>query len=123
MSYNRANGELDLTCPITPEVVMAELVSLRHGESIWNMENRFTGWTDVDLSCQGVEEARQAGRTLRVEGYEFDLCYTSVLKRAIRTLWLLSLIHISEPTRLGMTSYAVFCLKKKQIKANGMCWR
>lgn len=88
MSYNRANGEPDLTCPITPEVVMAELVLLRHGESIWNMENRFTGWTDVDLSCQGVEEARQAGRTLRAEGYEFDLCYTSVLKRAIRTLWL-----------------------------------
>lgn len=67
---------------------MAELVLLRHGESIWNKENRFTGWTDVDLSGQGVEEARQAGCTLMTEGYEFDLCYTSVLKRAIRTLWL-----------------------------------
>jgi 2,3-bisphosphoglycerate-dependent phosphoglycerate mutase len=88
MSYNRSNGEPDLSCPNTPEVVMVELVLLRHGESIWNRENRFTGWTDVDLSSQGVEEARKAGRTLITEGYEFDLCYTSVLKRAIRTLWL-----------------------------------
>ena len=59
---------------------------LRHGESGWNRENRFTGWTDVDLSPQGVEEARSAGRLLRAEGYAFDLAHTSMLKRAIRTL-------------------------------------
>ncbi len=65
-----------------------KLVLLRHGESQWNRENRFTGWTDVDLSEAGVAEARAAGRTLKSEGYEFDLAFTSVLKRAIRTLWL-----------------------------------
>jgi 2,3-bisphosphoglycerate-dependent phosphoglycerate mutase len=64
------------------------LVLLRHGESTWNKENRFTGWTDVDLSAAGIEEARAAGRTLRAGGYEFDIAYTSVLKRAIRTLWI-----------------------------------
>jgi 2,3-bisphosphoglycerate-dependent phosphoglycerate mutase len=67
---------------------MHQLVLLRHGESLWNRENRFTGWTDVDLSDQGREEARRAGRLLRAEGYAFDVAYTSVLKRAIRTLWL-----------------------------------
>ena len=61
---------------------------LRHGESAWNRENRFTGWTDVDLSPAGVEEARAAGRLLKAGGYAFDLAHTSVLKRAIRTLWL-----------------------------------
>jgi 2,3-bisphosphoglycerate-dependent phosphoglycerate mutase len=65
---------------------MHRLVLLRHGESDWNRENRFTGWTDVDLSAQGVEEARAAGRLLKAEGYAFDLAFTSVLKRAIRTL-------------------------------------
>ena len=65
---------------------MHKLVLLRHGESAWNRENRFTGWTDVDLSPQGVEEARSAGRLLRAEGYAFDFAYTSMLKRAIRTL-------------------------------------
>lgn len=67
---------------------MIKLVLLRHGESIWNKENRFTGWTDVDLSEKGIEEAKEAGRVLKAEGYAFDLAYTSVLKRAIRTLWL-----------------------------------
>jgi len=67
---------------------MLKLVLLRHGESDWNRENRFTGWTDVDLSPQGIAEARAAGRLLRAEGYDFDLAYTSVLKRAIRTLWI-----------------------------------
>ena len=67
---------------------MAKLVLLRHGESTWNRENRFTGWTDVDLAPSGVEEARNAGRLLKSGGYEFDIAYTSVLKRAIRTLWL-----------------------------------
>lgn len=67
---------------------MYKLVLIRHGESTWNLENRFTGWTDVDLTPTGVEQARHAGRLLKAEGYEFDLAYTSVLKRAIRTLWL-----------------------------------
>jgi 2,3-bisphosphoglycerate-dependent phosphoglycerate mutase len=65
-----------------------KLVLLRHGESDWNRENRFTGWTDVDLSATGVEEARAAGQLLRREKYGFDQAFTSVLKRAIRTLWL-----------------------------------
>ena len=67
---------------------MHKLVLLRHGESGWNRENRFTGWIDVDLSAQGVEEARAAGRLLRNEGYAFDIAFTSVLGRAIRTLHL-----------------------------------
>ncbi len=67
---------------------MYKLVLLRHGESIWNKANRFTGWTDVDLSDKGIEEAKRAGILLEQSGYEFDLCFTSVLKRAIRTLWL-----------------------------------
>jgi len=68
---------------------MHKLVLVRHGESTWNKENRFSGWTDVDLSEKGVEEAHEAGRTLRKEGYMFDVAYTSVLKRAIRTLWII----------------------------------
>ncbi|KAB1443596.1 2,3-diphosphoglycerate-dependent phosphoglycerate mutase [Pseudodesulfovibrio senegalensis] len=67
---------------------MHTLVLLRHGQSIWNLENRFTGWTDVDLSEQGIGEARESGELLRQQGYEFDVCHTSLLKRAIRTLWL-----------------------------------
>jgi 2,3-bisphosphoglycerate-dependent phosphoglycerate mutase len=65
-----------------------KLVLLRHGESIWNKEDRFTGWTDIDLSEKGITEAREAGKTLGDEGYVFDVAFTSVLKRAIRTLWL-----------------------------------
>jgi 2,3-bisphosphoglycerate-dependent phosphoglycerate mutase len=67
---------------------MYTVVLLRHGESTWNRENRFTGWTDVDLSDTGVEEARQAGALLRDKGFRFDIAYTSVLKRAIRTCWI-----------------------------------
>ena len=67
---------------------MRKLVLLRHGESDWNRENRFTGWTDVDLSAKGVGEARDAGKLLKAEGYAFDIAYTSMLKRAIRTLWI-----------------------------------
>ncbi|MBI4266304.1 MAG: 2,3-diphosphoglycerate-dependent phosphoglycerate mutase [Acidobacteria bacterium] len=67
---------------------MHRLVLLRHGESLWNKDNRFTGWTDVDLSEQGREEARQAGRLMLAEKFEFDVAFTSVLKRAIRTLWI-----------------------------------
>jgi 2,3-bisphosphoglycerate-dependent phosphoglycerate mutase len=65
-----------------------KLVLLRHGESVWNMENRFTGWTDVDLTEKGLQEAHEAGKVLKAEGYTFDIAFTSVLKRAIRTLWI-----------------------------------
>src|SRR6187397_36790 len=67
---------------------MHKVVLLRHGFSTWNQENRFTGWTDVDLTDQGRAEAAEAGRLLKADGYVFDLAYTSVLKRAIRTLWI-----------------------------------
>jgi 2,3-bisphosphoglycerate-dependent phosphoglycerate mutase len=67
---------------------MKKLVLVRHGESDWNKQNRFTGWTDVDLSEKGLEEAREGGQVLKKEGYTFDVAYTSVLKRAIRTLWI-----------------------------------
>lgn len=67
---------------------MYKIVLLRHGESQWNKENRFTGWTDVDLSEKGIAEAQAGGKLMKEAGFEFDLAYTSVLKRAIRTLWL-----------------------------------
>lgn len=67
---------------------MKKLVLLRHGESTWNQENRFTGWTDVDLTPNGIEEAKTAGKLLRDHGFAFDIAHTSVLKRAIRTLWI-----------------------------------
>ena len=66
---------------------MYTIVLMRHGESIWNLQNRFTGWVDVDLTEKGMEEAKQAGALLKREGFVFDLAYTSVLKRAVRTLW------------------------------------
>jgi 2,3-bisphosphoglycerate-dependent phosphoglycerate mutase len=65
-----------------------KVVLLRHGESNWNMENRFTGWTDVELSKRGVTEAHRSGAALKAQGYVFDVAFTSVLKRAIRTLWI-----------------------------------
>jgi len=68
---------------------MKKIVLIRHGQSIFNLENRFTGWTDVDLSDKGLEEAREAGKILKANGFEFNIAYTSVLKRAIRTLWLI----------------------------------
>ena len=67
---------------------MHKLVLLRHGQSTWNLSNRFTGWTDVDLTPKGAEEAHESARLLKEDGYTFDVAYTSVLKRAIRTLWL-----------------------------------
>jgi 2,3-bisphosphoglycerate-dependent phosphoglycerate mutase len=67
---------------------MTKLVLIRHGESLWNKENRFTGWTDIDLSEKGITEAREGGKVLKQNGYVFDIAYTSVLKRAIRTLFL-----------------------------------
>jgi len=74
---------------LTPDIptTMHKLVLIRHGESIWNLENRFTGWTDVDLTDTGIAQAKQAGQSLKAAGYDFDLAYTSVLKRATRTLW------------------------------------
>jgi 2,3-bisphosphoglycerate-dependent phosphoglycerate mutase len=70
------------------EKLMMKVVLIRHGESDWNKENRFTGWTDVDLSEKGIAEANEGARVLREQGYTFDVAYTSVLKRAIRTLWI-----------------------------------
>jgi len=67
---------------------MYKLVLIRHGESTWNLDNRFTGWTDIDLTATGVEQAKEGGRLLKAEGYEFDIAYTSVLRRAVHTLWL-----------------------------------
>lgn len=77
---------------------MYKLVLIRHGESLWNQENRFTGWQDVDLSEKGRAEAKEAGLTLKKEGFEFDVTYCSVLKRAIRTLW----IALEEMDRLWL---------------------
>jgi 2,3-bisphosphoglycerate-dependent phosphoglycerate mutase len=68
--------------------MMYKIVLLRHGESTWNKENRFTGWTDVDLTEKGMEEANAAGKVMKKEGFQFDVAYVSVLKRALRTLWL-----------------------------------
>ena len=73
--------------PRHPFLPMYKLVLIRHGESTWNLENRFTGWTDVDLTDTGIAQARDAGRLLKAEGWDFDLAFTSVLKRATRTLW------------------------------------
>jgi 2,3-bisphosphoglycerate-dependent phosphoglycerate mutase len=66
---------------------MKQLILVRHGQSAWNLENRFTGWADIDLTPTGVEQSQQAGQLLKAAGYDFDIAYTSVLKRAIRTLW------------------------------------
>jgi len=92
---------------------MGKLVLLRHGQSVWNLENRFTGWTDVDLSDRGMAEAHNAGRLLRGEGYRFDKAFTSVLKRAIRTLWIvmdemdLMWIPVHRSWRLNERHYGV----------------
>jgi 2,3-bisphosphoglycerate-dependent phosphoglycerate mutase len=84
---------LDVTCHKEPGALemckeMRKLVLMRHGESLWNRDNRFTGWTDVDLSARGEAEAREAGKLLAAKGYTLDLAFTSVLKRAVRTLWI-----------------------------------
>lgn len=71
-----------------PKSNSRSVVLLRHGESEWNKENRFTGWTDVDLTERGREEGREAGRALKDRGFSFDVAFTSVLKRAVRTLWI-----------------------------------
>ena len=92
---------------------MKILVLLRHGESTWNRENRFTGWTDVDLSPKGIEEARAAGRQMRDDGYFFDIAYTSVLKRAIRTLWL----SLDEMDRIWIPVHKTWRLNERHYGA------
>ena len=103
---------------------MQKLVLLRHGQSQWNLENRFTGWTDVDLTTQGINEACKAGKLLLEEGYHFDLAYTSVLKRAIRTLWIvlenmnLMWIPVHQSWRLNERHYgALQGLNKQETTA------
>ena len=103
---------------------MHKLVLLRHGQSQWNLENRFTGWTDVDLTAQGMVEAANAGILLKNEGYHFDVAYTSVLKRAIRTLWIvmdkmdLMWIPVHRSWRLNERHYgALQGLNKKETAA------
>jgi 2,3-bisphosphoglycerate-dependent phosphoglycerate mutase len=92
---------------------MYKLVLLRHGESEWNRENRFTGWVDVDLSPKGLEEARAAGRLLKAEGYRFDVAFTSVLRRAIRTLW----IALDELDQLWLTEEKHWRLNERHYGA------
>jgi len=89
------------------------LVLLRHGESLWNKENRFTGWTDVDLSSRGIEEVQAAGERLRQEGLVFDVAFTSVLKRAIRTLW----ITLDKIDRLWLPYYCSWRLNERHYGA------
>jgi 2,3-bisphosphoglycerate-dependent phosphoglycerate mutase len=103
---------------------MTKLVLLRHGESIWNKENLFTGWTDVDLSDQGMAEAKRAGSLIKAEGLTFDIAFTSVLKRAIRTLWVvldeldLMWIPVEHSWRLNERHYgALQGLNKAQTAA------
>lgn len=89
LRYSRASPLCFRALACRPRVMAAyKLVLIRHGESCWNQENRFCGWFDADLSETGAEEAKRGGQALKDAGYEFDICYTSVLKRAIRTLWL-----------------------------------
>jgi len=92
---------------------MKKLVLIRHGESTWNKENRFTGWTDVDLSEKGVQEAHDGGRLLREGGYVFDVAYTSVLKRAIRTLW----IALDELDQMWIPVYNTWRLNERHYGA------
>jgi 2,3-bisphosphoglycerate-dependent phosphoglycerate mutase len=102
---------------------MRKLVLLRHGQSLWNLENKFTGWTDVDLSEQGIHEAHQAGILLRSEVYAFDVAYTSFLKRAIRTLWIvldemdLMWIPVHRSWRLNERHYGALQGLNKQATA------
>ncbi|MDO8793546.1 MAG: 2,3-diphosphoglycerate-dependent phosphoglycerate mutase [Vicinamibacterales bacterium] len=92
---------------------MYRLVLLRHGESTWNQENRFTGWTDVDLTEKGRDEARAAGQLLKAEGFDFDIAYSSVLKRAMRTLW----IALDEMDRLWLPVERTWRLNERHYGA------
>lgn len=102
---------------------MARLVLLRHGDSLWDLENRFTGWTDVDLAMPGVIDAEQAGLLLQKDGFEFDICYTSLLKRAIKTLWLVleAMDHMWVPVdktwRLNERHYGELQGRNKEVVA------
>jgi 2,3-bisphosphoglycerate-dependent phosphoglycerate mutase len=112
-----------------------KLVLLRHGESQWNKENRFTGWTDVDLTIKGIEEAKNAGKLLKAEGFTFNIAYTSVLKRAIHTLWNvldemdLAWIQVDHSWRLNEKSYGALqgLNKAETVKKYGedqvLLWR
>src|SRR5258705_10249335 len=114
---------------------MQRIVLLRHGESVWNMENRFTGWTDVGLTERGAEEARRAGDSLKAAGFTFDEAHTSVLRRAIKTLWLaleamdLMWIPVRHSWRLNQRHYgALQGLNKAETAARygedqGLLWR
>src|SRR2546430_16655148 len=114
---------------------MHTVVLSRRGESVWNMQSRFTGWTDVDLTQRGVEEAKRAGEMLKEAGFAFDCAYTSVLKRAIKTLWLaleamdLMWIPVRHSWRLNERHYgALQGLDKAEIAAKfgeeqGLLWR
>jgi len=93
--------------------MIAKIVFLRHGESLWNREGKFTGWTDVALSDQGVAEARQAGHLLRATGFTFDQAYTSVLKRAIQTLW----IALEEMDQMWIPVYRTWRLNERHYGA------
>jgi 2,3-bisphosphoglycerate-dependent phosphoglycerate mutase len=103
---------------------MRKLVLLRHGQSLWNFENRFTGWTDVDLSGKGIREAHEAGKLLKSEGYIFDIAYTSFLKRAIRTLWIvldnmdLMWIPVEKSWRLNERHYGALQGLSKEVTAD-----
>lgn len=107
---------------------MYKLVLIRHGESTWNKENRFTGWADVDLTEQGINEARQAGQLLQNAGYTFDVAYTSVLKRAIRTLWHIQdemdllYLPVTHSWRLNERHYGALT-GFKQSRNNRTIWR
>ena len=128
---DRVGGAMDNTARAAenqagsfPGEHMIKIVLLRHGESIWNKENLFTGWTDVDLSEQGSAEAKRAGELLKAEGFTFDLAFTSVLKRAIRTLWItldeldLMWIPVENSWRLNERHYgALQGLNKAQTAA------
>src|SRR5262245_50649556 len=103
-------------CPritVSSETNVKTLILLRHGESTWNKENRFTGWTDVDLSPKGIDEARTAGRQLLSDGYGIDVAFTSVLKRAIRTLWL----ALDEMDRMWIPVYKTWRLNERHYGA------
>ena len=103
---------------------MYTFVLLRHGESQWNKENRFTGWADVDLSKKGIQEAKTGGQALKANGYTFDVAYVSLLKRAIKTLWLtleemdLMWIPVERSWRLNERHYGALQGLNKQMKAN-----
>src|SRR5689334_891846 len=92
---------------------MKKLVLLRHGESTWNRENRFTGWKDVGLTDKGMDEARAAGRLLKAQGYDLDVAYTSVLRRAIKTLWTV----LEEMDRMWIPVHASWRLNERHYGA------